>query len=117
MLYMKTIEQKRELEKEVVTWMIRKYCKGNHKTMKSPCSECQELIDYAVLRSNKCPFIETKTFCNNCKVHCYKPEMKERIRVVMRYSGPRMLLYHPFMVINHMVESRKEKKEVRKNDK
>ena len=23
-----------------------------------------------------------ETFCSNCKVHCYKPEMREKIREV-----------------------------------
>ena len=41
------------------------------------CPACQELSDYARLRSQKCPFMEEKTFCANCKVHCYKPEMRE----------------------------------------
>ncbi|WP_066720208.1 nitrous oxide-stimulated promoter family protein [Clostridium sp. Marseille-P299] len=113
----KTIEEKRELEKEVVTWMIKKYCKGNHKAKHGgnvPCEECQQLIDYAIFRSDKCPFIETKTFCNNCRVHCYKPEMRAKIKEVMRYSGPRMLFNHPVMAINHVILSRKEKKAVEK---
>ena len=37
--------------------------------------------------------METKTFCSNCKVHCYKPEMRKKIRAVMRFSGPRMIFY------------------------
>lgn len=28
----------------------------------------------------------------------------------MRYSGPRIILYHPIMAIRHVVESKKEKK-------
>lgn len=113
----RTIEEKRELEKEVVTWMIKRYCKGKHKRHGDnvPCEECKQLIDYAILRSDKCPFIKTKTFCSNCKVHCYKPEMRVKIKEVMRYSGPRMLFYHPFMAINHVTLCSKEKKEVEKN--
>lgn len=111
----KTIEEKREFEKEVVTWMIKKYCRGNHKLKHNgnvPCEDCKQLIEYAVFRSDKCPFIETKTFCNNCKVHCYKPEMRAKIKEVMRYSGPRMLFSHPVMAISHVILSRREKKEV-----
>lgn len=33
---------------------------------------------YARLRSDKCPFMETKTFCSNCKVHCYKEDIVRR---------------------------------------
>ena len=43
-------------------------------------------------------------------VHCYQPQMREQIRQVMRYSGPRMLLYHPVLAIWHLVCSNKEKK-------
>ena len=50
--------------------------------------------------------------CANCTVHCYKPEMREKIREVMRYSGPRMLFIHPLVVIRHMLETRKEKRRI-----
>ena len=29
--------------------------------------------------------METKTFCSNCRVHCYRSEMREEIRKVMRF--------------------------------
>ena len=52
-------------------------------------------------------------FCSNCTVHCYRPEMRERIRTVMRYAGPRMLFHHPVMAIRHMIESQRERRRVR----
>lgn len=54
--------------------------------------------------------METKTFCSACKVHSYKPEMREQIRTVMRWSGPRMLFVHPVLAIRHMKETMKAKK-------
>ena len=107
---MTNIEAKRQREKETVSQMIAIYCKKQHGTKYGLCEECTELEDYARLRSDKCPFMETKTFCSNCKVHCYKPDMREKIRAVMRFSGPRMLFVHPFMAIRHVIESKKEKK-------
>jgi hypothetical protein len=59
--------------------------------------------------------METKTFCSNCKVHCYKPEMREKIREIMRFSGPRMIFYHPIMAIRHLIESKKEKQKMKYN--
>ncbi len=99
------LEKKRKKEQEVVELMIRLYCRGNHRSSgKNPlCPECQELLEYAKARSERCPFMENKTFCSNCKVHCYKPEMREKIRVVMRYSGPRMLLYRPGLALWHLI--------------
>lgn len=102
------INKKREDEKEMVSLMIRLYCRKNHKT-KELCSECAELDRYARERSDRCPFMENKTFCSNCKVHCYKPEMREKIRKVMRFSGPRMMLYHPIMAIMHLILTKTSK--------
>ena len=108
------VEKKRQKEQYVVEEMIRLYCRKNHKEYDKKtgkmCPSCQELSDYARLRSQKCPFMEEKTFCANCKVHCYKPEMREKIRVVMRFSGPRMLLYHPVLAVWHLICSKKESK-------
>lgn len=111
---MKNIESKREKEKQVVGQMISIYCRKNHGG-KNLCPECQALMDYALRRIDKCPFMETKTFCSNCKVHCYKPEMREKIRVVMRFSGPRMLFIHPIITIKHVMLSIKEKKKLKNN--
>ena len=104
------IEKKRKQEIEMLDCMIRIYCRGNHGTKEKLCEDCQALREYAVTRTQKCPFMETKTFCSNCKVHCYKPEMREKIREVMRFSGPRMIFSHPVMAISHVIESKKEKK-------
>jgi len=38
--------------------------------------------------------------------------MREKIREVMRFSGPRMLFHHPIAAIRHVVESKKEKKKL-----
>lgn len=103
------VATKREREKETVSMMISLYCRKHHGG-KDLCPECAALDAYARRRSDKCPFMETKTFCSNCKVHCYKADMRERIRAVMRFSGPRMLFHHPVMAIRHVIETKKEKK-------
>ena len=109
-------DKKREREKKTVTLMIRLYSQKNHGTRGGLCPECRELADYAAMRSDKCPFMESKTFCSNCKVHCYKPEMREKIRMVMRFSGPRMLFHHPIMAIRHVIESKNEKRKTEKQN-
>ena len=111
---MNKIEKKRQKEQYVVEEMIRLYCRKQHvkydRKSGQMCPVCQKLADYAKLRSEKCPFMEHKTFCANCRVHCYKPEMREQIRQVMRFSGPRMLLYHPGLAVWHLVCSIREKR-------
>ena len=112
---MDKVQKKREREKRVVAEMIALYCHGNHDTTGDElCPECQELIDYACKRSDRCPFMENKTFCSNCRVHCYAPAMREKIRTVMKYSGPRMIFHHPWMAIYHVVASAQEKRKLKK---
>ena len=103
------VKTKREREKETVSLMIRLYCRKKHGS-KHLCPDCAALDAYARQRSDKCPFMETKTFCSNCRVHCYKKDMREKIREVMRFSGKRMIFHHPVMAIRHVIESKKEKK-------
>lgn len=91
-----------EREQRTVAQMIRIYCRhkeGNREL----CPDCRALLDYARLRLSKCPFGENKTSCRKCTVHCYRPDMKDRIKAVMRYSGPRMLLYHPVAALRHLI--------------
>ncbi len=107
------VETKRQREKKMVSLMIAIYCRGRHGTKKGTlCPACDELNTYARLRSDRCPFMEVKTFCANCKVHCYKPAMREQIRDVMRYAGPRMMLHDPIAAIRHLIETKKEKKKL-----
>lgn len=108
---MKDLMSKREKEKAMVSEMIALYCRKIHKTKKGQlCIHCMELTEYARQRSEKCPFMESKTFCSNCRVHCYKPEMREKIRAVMRFSGPRMIFSHPITAVFHVIETKREKK-------
>lgn len=78
--------------------------------------ECSSLREYARSRSDRCPFMETKTFCSNCRVHCYSPDMRQQIKKVMRFSGPRMIIYHPVMAVRHLIESKREKKRLERED-
>ncbi len=104
-------EKKRRQEKETVGLMIELYCHGNHGTPKGQlCPDCEALRDYADARVDHCPHMATKTFCSVCKTHCYKPEMREQIRQVMRWSGPRMLFHHPVLAVKHLMETKKQKK-------
>lgn len=85
----------------IVTAMIKIYCKGNHGT-EELCDECLELAEYAELRVKNCKFGDKKPVCGKCTVHCYKQEMREKIREVMRYSGPKMVYKHPVMLLKHV---------------
>ena len=66
------------------------------------CGECRELLEYSLARLDHCKFGNAKTKCHKCPVHCYRPDMREKIRTVMRFSGPRMLLYHPLEALRYL---------------
>ena len=66
------------------------------------CGECSELLEYSLARLEHCKFGNAKTKCHKCPVHCYRPDMREKIRTVMRFSGPRMLLYHPLEALRYL---------------
>ena len=87
-----------------VTTMIKIYCDGKHGTIhrEELCEECLELVSYADYKLKHCKFGDKKPVCGKCTVHCYKPEMREKIRAVMRYSGPKMVYMHPIMLIKYV---------------
>lgn len=97
-----------EKEKKTIKAMIRMYCNNFHSNNNNLCMDCEELLDYATFRLEKCPFQENKPVCRKCSVHCYKPSMRMKISSVMRYSGPRMLLRHPILALFYLRESRKK---------
>ncbi len=94
-------------ENKTIAVMIALYCQDRHGTAEL-CPGCRLLLDYARERLEKCPFQEGKTTCARCPVHCYKPAMRERVRAVMRYSGPRMTYRHPVMAIQHLLDGRRK---------
>jgi len=55
------------------------------------CTECRELLSYAVTRRRACP-LDPKPTCKDCPIHCYKPERRAEIRKIMRFSGRHLIL-------------------------
>ncbi len=85
--------------------MVELYCSARHAHAESTlCRECQEFLDYAEVRLQKCPYGLDKPTCANCPIHCYKPGQRARAKMIMRYSGPRMLFRHPYLAIAHKLD-------------
>lgn len=96
-------------EKKTIDKMVRVYCKGHHDTKGNKlCDDCSEFLDYAFLRLEKCPFQEEKSTCGKCLVHCYQPEMREKAKKIMRYSGPRLIYKSPILSLHHILDGRKK---------
>jgi hypothetical protein len=101
-------------EKKTIEAMVHIYCKNHHEGKTELCPECSELLEYAKMRLDKCPFQEKKTTCGKCLIHCYQPQMREKVKKVMRYSGPRMLLHHPVLAMHHAVDGFKKPEKLNK---
>lgn len=91
-------------EWETMTTMVRIYCRRHHGSADGVCAECELLLAYANLRLERCQFGPEKPTCAKCPVHCYQRERREQVRVIMRYSGPRMLWEHPIMSLRHWLD-------------
>lgn len=94
--------QRIEREKRVVSRMIELYC---HKKlgMTEVSPEYSQLMEYAHRRLDGCKFGAEKPACKRCPIHCYKPEMRQKIREIMRWAGPRMIIYDPVAAIRHLL--------------
>lgn len=96
-----------EDEKRTVEMMIHIYCQKKHKQKEGLCDQCTELLTYAHKRLDHCKFGENKGTCGKCPIHCYKPDMREQIKAVMKFSGPRMVYIHPVLAFKHMIDGMK----------
>ncbi|HTW94032.1 MAG TPA: nitrous oxide-stimulated promoter family protein [Tepidisphaeraceae bacterium] len=57
----------------------------------SLCPQCTQLLTHAFVKRSHCP-MNPKPACKHCPAHCYHPRYRAAIRLVMRYSGRKMLL-------------------------
>ncbi len=95
------------------------YCRSHHQSrtpfeFKAPgleglfeppleiCQDCAKLLKYGLTMRLRCPH-EPKPTCKKCPNPCYRPEYREKIREVMKFSGMYLvrrgridLMYHYF---------------------
>jgi hypothetical protein len=100
---------RRAREFETMSVMVRMYCRGHGHANRAPlCTDCTDLLAYATRRLQRCIFGDDKPACAGCVVHCYRAAMRTRVRAVMRWAGPRMLLRHPILAVAHMIAERRQ---------
>lgn len=100
--------ERRARELKTIDAMLRMYCRAHEHQPRAPlCASCNELGEYASRRLERCVFGDAKPTCTNCLVHCYSTGMRERVRIVMCWAGPRMLLRHPILGVLHIIDGRR----------
>lgn len=64
------------------------------------CESCSELLTYGIRKRFRCSH-NPKPMCKKCETQCFNQNYKEKVREVMRFSGPYLikrgrldLLYH-----------------------
>lgn len=101
---------RRVRELKTIEVMVDMYCAAHHEPHpqgQPRCNACADLLAYAQRRLERCVFGDAKPNCAKCVVHCYNKDMREQVRVVMRWAGPRMLLVHPILGIRHLIADHK----------
>lgn len=93
-------------EKRTVQKMIQMYCQKHHESKDAFCSNCSNLFTYSEQRLQNCQFGSKKPACSKCPVHCYSKSRREEIKVVMRYSGTRMIYKYPYLAILHIIDKK-----------
>ena len=93
-------------EIKTIEKMIKIYEKAHPATNDAP-DYYQKLYFYAVNRLEKCRYGEIKPACKQCPIHCYQPKMREQMKLIMRWAGPKMLIHHPILAIRHLLDDRK----------
>ena len=93
-------------ELDTIEAMITIFCRERHGRPRGLCDSCGGMLAYAGQRLDKCLFPGNKPSCASCPVHCYKPEMRQRVQEIMRYAGPRMIFRHPYLAIRHLLDGR-----------
>jgi len=97
----------RKLELDTIKKMISLYCQAKHGgSDQELCPECSKLCTYAKQRMDKCVYGDNKPVCSQCPVHCYKPAMREEVKKVMRYAGPRIMWHSPILTARYMYRKR-----------
>ena len=104
---MKTAREKElKYKKDTVEKVVFMYCRRKHDSRKKKlCNDCSDLLQYAHKRAEHCPHIEKGVACRKCQTPCYKPDMKNKMRTIMSWGGPRMILRHPIAAIRYIMKS------------
>jgi hypothetical protein len=115
----KRLGKKEKRDISTLARFVTLYCRSHHEErtpfeFKAPglenlfkkpfelCAECAKLLKYGLTMRLLCPQ-EPKPMCKKCPDPCYRPEYRDKIREVMRFSGIYLvkrgrvdLMYHYF---------------------
>ncbi|MCW8994408.1 MAG: nitrous oxide-stimulated promoter family protein [Psychromonas sp.] len=96
-------------EYKTIKAMVTIYCPVHHHRPKKSdhCKKCADFLVYANEKLDRCPYGQNKPTCNKCPIHCYKKAQRQQAKEIMRYAGPRMLIWHPILAVKHLLDEKR----------
>ena len=67
------------------------------------CANCSRLLSHGTAKLLMCPY-HPKPACRKCETHCYAPGYREKIREVMRFSGPYLVKHGRLRLLLHYLK-------------
>ncbi len=64
------------------------------------CRDCSRLLNHGIVKLLLCPY-DPKPMCKKCTTHCYAPGYREKVREVMRFSGPYLIKHGRLDMLLH----------------
>lgn len=102
----RTLTRKERKDLKILALFTSVYCRDHHSQERLPlsdlprsltvlqrfpcCVQCRDFLLYAIERRLRCP-LDDKPSCRHCPVHCYRPDQRELVRTIMRYSGKALI--------------------------
>jgi hypothetical protein len=98
-----TARQKKDIRligKFVAVYCTGKHCAAGRAAVALPfgleerflCQDCAAFLEYAIAKRLKCPLEAEKPTCKRCRIHCYDPPRRAKVREIMAYAGRKLLL-------------------------
>jgi hypothetical protein len=105
MAHMEAVTRQQKNDIRLIGKFVEVYCAGKHRTVeraplslpadmgeRTLCPECRSFFEYAITKRLKCPLEAEKPSCKHCRIHCYDPLHREKVREIMSYAGRRLML-------------------------
>jgi hypothetical protein len=102
---METLTKGQKSDIRLIGKFVEVYCAGKHGMVdrnalslsaglgeRQLCDACAAFMSYAVSRRLRCPLEAEKPSCKHCRIHCYAPPQREKVREIMSYAGRRLLM-------------------------
>jgi hypothetical protein len=102
---METVTKQQKKDIRLLGKFVEVYCSGKHcgavmssfvlpagLGSRTICTECASFLEYAVVKRLNCPLEAEKPSCKHCRIHCYAPQQRDKVREMMSYSGRNLML-------------------------